>query len=172
MTTTAPRIHEWTGPTGVHFREVAEPSGVYYREGTPREVVSALEKAIKNRSRIRLFLGDNKTGKGWNEENDVVGLVSNSMGPIKTPILLANERANSGGAILVDCIVCLFVDGREVYRHPNFTMPSIRIAHEGVYPDVPIAAYVDGEKNPSARFASMQKAQRWVDFMTGKRMNH
>ena len=66
------QVYEWTGPTGVKFRDIMQPSGVYYRDSTPQEVIKGLENAIKNRSRVRFFYGDNDTGEDWGEENDVL----------------------------------------------------------------------------------------------------
>lgn len=175
---TAPKIHEWTGPTGVKFREVAEPSGTYYREGTPRAVIDALERARKDGSRIRLFLGDKDTGAGWNDENDVTGRVGRTMGHITSPILLANARSMGGGIILTDCIVRLLVDGKEVYRHPLYKDPVITLEPYDGPPilvkgnDVCIPALtvgkIDGKEH--AKFTSRAKAERWKAFMEGKRM--
>lgn len=173
------KIHEWTGPTGVKFRDIAEPSGTYYRDTTPRPVIDALERARQNGARVRLFLGDSKTGKCWHEENDVCGTIGRSMGPIKVPLLIANSRSTGGGAILCDCIVRLLVNGQEAYRHPKFdngvftireisptdacgnlTLRSKGYTH---------AVEINGETH--ANFKSLAKAQRWVEFMEGRRLS-
>lgn len=166
----APPVWEWEGPTGVKFRDIKQPSGVYYHDTTPPEVIQHIERALANGSKVRLFYGDRETGKNWMEENDVCGRIGSSMGPKKIPLIIRSERSHGGPGILPDCIVCLFINGREVYRHPEFKFPEIRIAHEGVYPKSPWAAYVDGEKNPSARFKSELAAKRWSQFMRGERM--
>jgi hypothetical protein len=179
-----PQVHEWTGPTGVKFREVREPSGTYYHDTTPRLVIDALEHARENGHRVRLFTGDTNTGKQWFDEYDVCGTVGRSMGPIKTPLLIANSRSTGGGAILTDCIVRLLVNGREVYRHPKYKTPVFSIREIGpdempptdrCYPKHSLrsmgythAADIDGKNH--ANFKSLAKAQRWVEFMQGKRM--
>ena len=170
-------VHKWTGPTGVHFTDIAEPSGTYYREGVPREVVSALEAARTNGSKVRLFIGDTKTGECWHDEFDVYGTIGRSMGPIRIPLLIHTRRSMGGGAILVDCIVRLIVNGREAYRHPGYKVPVIRIEPDTTYPDLPWAAFIEGnqDKNnqpgPWARFKTELAANRWAAFMKGERMS-
>lgn len=169
MTPTLP-VHEWTGPTGVKFRDVAEPSGTYYHDTTPRAVIDALEMARATKQRVRLFLGDSKTGKGWLEEWMVTGAIGRSMGPIKVPILIPNSRSYGGPAILGDAIVRLFVGRREVYRHPGYQNPVITVALEGKYPDSPWAATVNGD-GVHARFKTERAALRWAAFMRGERFS-
>lgn len=164
-----PAVHNWTGPTGVKFRDIREPSGTYYHDTTPRAVIDGLESAMRSGERVRFWLGDRETGKSWHDENDVTGTVSRSMGWKKIAILISSARSHGGPAILADCIICLRVGGREVYRHPGFALPSIRIEREGMHTECPIAAYVDGQSTPHARFATLAKAQRWAAFMRGER---
>ncbi len=166
----APPVWEWKGPTGVKFRDIRQPSGVYYHDTTPPEVIKHLEKAMASYSKVRFFYGDRETGKNWMDEYDVCGRVASSMGPRKIPLIITSECKSGGPGILADCIVCLIVDGREVYRHPKFKFPEIRIAYEGSYPESPWAAYMDGEKDPHARFKSELAAKRWSQFMRGERM--
>lgn len=166
-------IHQWTGPTGVHFREVKQPSGTYYKDTTPPEVIRALEQAYDEDCRIRIFLGDSKTGRDWLEENDVTGTVGRSTGPIKIPLLIRTNRSTGGGALLTDCIVRLLVNGREVYRHPKYSIPLFSVFQEKPrqYKDVPWGVYLDKEKSPHARFKTEQAARRWVAFMRGERLS-
>ncbi len=166
----APPIWEWEGPTGVKFRDIRQPSGCYYHDTTPPEVVTLLERAKGNYSKVRLFYGDRETGKNWMGEYDVYGRISSSMGPHKIPILIKSERSMGGGGILADCIVCLMVGGRVAYKHPDFKFPEIRVGLEGAHEDTPWAAYVDGDKNPHARFKTERSAKRWSQFMRGERM--
>jgi hypothetical protein len=169
-TTQGPAVHEWTGPTGVKFRDVREPSGTYYHDTTPRAVVQALEAAMQSGAKVRLFLGEAKTGQDWLSEWDVYGTVGRSMGPIKIPLLIKTARSHGGGAILADCIVRLIVDGREVYRHPGYKVPSIVIYHEGKHPRVPWAAKVNGSREVHARFETSAQASRWARFIQGERL--
>lgn len=142
-----------------------ESSGVSYNVTTPRAVVNALEAARRNRDRVRLFYGDAKTGRNWMDEYDVTGRVSNSMGPVKIPILVAKENSTGGGGILDDCIVRMLVNGREVYRHPTFNMPELTIKLEdGLW-------WVKADGKRHASFSTKDKAERWVAFMKGDRLS-
>ncbi len=162
-----PAVYEWDGPTGVHFKDVREPSGTYFREGTPRAVIDALERARVSGAHVRLFLGDAKTGRDWLEENDVAGRVGRSTGWLKTALLIAKPSDDGGGAISADCIVRLMVAGREVYRHPNYAEPVIVISRENFSAAYPWAASVNGSP-AHARFKTEHKAIRWAQFMRGE----
>lgn len=180
----APQVYEWTGPTGKKFRDVREPSGTYYHDTTPREVINALERARETGARVRLFTGDLETGKEWFAEYEVVGTVSRSMGPIRIPILIKNSRSFGGAAILCDSIVRLLVNGREVYRHPkwkpfDFTIRTISpnesapLHHDRPCVTLRSMGYthaVDINGKNHANFKSHEKAKRWVAFMRGERM--
>ncbi len=173
-TTNPPAVHEWTGPTGVKFRYVREPSGTYYHDTVPRPVINALELLRVTKERVRLFIGDSETGRCWLDEWDVTGTISRSMGPIKIPILIASSRSHGGGAILCDCIIKIIVDGREIYRHQNFQNPKFHAFHEGTYQESPWAVTTQWPEEPEpsvhARFKTQSAATRWIDFMEGRRM--
>jgi hypothetical protein len=161
----SPPVHEWTGPTGVKFRDVREPSGTYYHDTTPRKVIDALEHAMRTRARVRLFYGDAKTGRDWLQEWNVTGRVGRSMGPIKIPLLLSSSRSIGGGAILTDSIVRMFVGRVEVYRHPKYKVPTVNITGNN-----PWHAWVNGQVHASASFNTYEKARRWAAFMRGERL--
>jgi len=169
-TNQAPDIYEWTGPTGVKFREIKQPSGTYYQDTTQAAVINALERARTTHTRIRLFLGDTKTGRDWLEEWDVTGYVGRTMGPIKAPILLRNSRSTGGGIISTDCILRLIVDGREVYRHPKYRLPIIEIGCSPVNVNQPRRYYAKVNGELHARFKTEAQAKRWAAFMLGERM--
>jgi len=167
-----PAVHEWTGPTGVKFRDVRETSGTYYHDTTPRAVVDALEKARESGARVRLWIGDRETGANWFDEWHVSGTVGRSMGPIKIPLLISSTRSHGGPAILCDCIVCLQVNGCEVYRHPKFSMPgySIRLSADPKLAQCPWECELtEGESSHLARFKTKLSAQRYAQFMRGER---
>jgi hypothetical protein len=178
-TNDGPAIYEWTGPTGVKFKQIRHPTGTYFHHDTPSAVATALENARLLGKRIRIWLGDSVTGKSWLEEYDVTGTVGRSMGPIKIPLLMPSPHSRGGGAISDHSIVRLMVDGREVYRHPKFNQPVFTIgpgwsdeAHapkNRMYKPRSVGVYADGE--PCCGFDSESKARRWVDFMEGRRMS-
>lgn len=160
-------VHEWIGPTGVHFRDVRSPGGTFYHDTTPPEVVAALDGAMRSRARVRIFYGDRATGRDWLEENDVTGTVGRSGGQMPIPILLPTSRSTGGGGILTDSIVRLIVGGREVYRHPSYHQPSMEIQHGSE--SRPFAVAVDGAVQ--AQFKTETAANRWIAFLRGERMN-
>jgi hypothetical protein len=106
------------------------------------------------------------------------GRKGRSMGPVKVPLLIANSRSMGGGAILDHCIVRLFVDGREAYRHPKYNTGQFQIEEipEGrIIGTVNLrnagyttAVNVDGTNR--ANFKTPKQAERWVSFMLGDRM--
>lgn len=164
-------------------------NGTAYRVDTAPEVVSWLETARQRNARVRVFYGDTDTpdyeevhghkpepGKDWGEEYDTCGRIGRSTGSIKIPLMISNSRSYGGGGLLDDCIVRLYVNGREVYRHPSYHQPeytigqppekigNVTLADEGYTTGV----YANGDN--VANFKSEKSAKRFVDFMVGKRM--
>lgn len=93
--------------------------GTHYHAETHVEVVRVLEAVRHSQRRIRLVLGDPKTGKDWNEQFDVTGYIGRSMGPTKVPLLIHNRRSLGGHAILDHCIIGVRETGkygRVLYR--------------------------------------------------------
>ena len=165
-----PITHEWTGPTGVKFVDVREPSGTFYRDTVPRAVIDALESARMSGARVRLFIGNMKTGECWGDEYDVVGCIGRSMGPIKVPILLHNSNSHGGGAILCDCIVRLMVNGRDAYRHPGYKLPEYTVRRNTDEYKHGLAFGASDANGVVARFKTEKSANNWVKFMRGERM--
>lgn len=180
----SPPVWNWTGPTGVKFRDIKQPSGCYYHDTTAPEVVELLEAAKASGSRIRVFLGDTKTGKPWMDEYGVCGTVGQSMGPHKIPLLICNSRSLGGGAILADCIIRLLINGRERYRHAKYQEPVFTIREikpdemppsNRAYPKQSLRSMgythgVDADGENQANFKSLKQAQRWIAFMKGERL--
>ena len=111
----------------IHFVRL-ETETCYHAE-TPEEVREAIERLVHLDRRVRLFWGYRKTGKCWNEENDVCGTISRSTGSIKVPILINNSRSMGGGALLDHCILKIVETrtGRVIYQAKNFKQPTTRI---------------------------------------------
>jgi hypothetical protein len=142
----------------------------WFDPGTPPSVVAHLEYARLHHKKLRLFFGDQGTGRCWLEENDVNGFISRSMGPIRIPILLQSRSSSGGGAILTRCIIRIIeTEGRrELWRHQNFNLPEFQLReeqdpHKGRY-----AVRSDGES--VARFTTLQKRAQWLAFMRGEVM--
>lgn len=145
------------------------PTATHYEPDTPAAVREILERYRRNGKQLRLFQGDTKTGRAWQEEFDVVGRISRSTGPLKVPLLVATGE-DGGGAILTHCIVrILDVDTkRELYRHPTYSEPAYT-TRQGQTKGYPVEVLADNEL--VARFKSAPQAQKWIDFMQGKRMS-
>lgn len=89
---------------------------------TPQNVAEILESARISKERIRIYLGDTKTGRDWKEEFGVIGRVGRSSGIYRVPILLYNRRSNGGGEILTRCIVKIETTRgkRILYQHEKY----------------------------------------------------
>lgn len=158
---------EGSGELKVHEYLVMASTDTWYHGGTSPAVIEELEKARIFHKRVRLWLGDPETGKNWHEENDVIGSIGRSMGPIRIPLLIATSRSMGGGGISTDCIMRLMVNGREVYRHPKY-VEAVYTMEDSDLPEYATNVKIDGELH--ARFKTREKAERWVAFMKGERM--
>ena len=144
--------------------------GTWFSPDTPQRVREVLEHARQNDIRLRLFYGDDVTGRDWLEENDVVGCIGRSTGSMKVPLLINNQRNCVGPAILDDRIVRIIstTDKRELYRHPQYHLADLSIElneHLGY------AASVMANGVVHARFKTAKSAQNWIALMRGKRMS-
>lgn len=141
-----------------------QPGGTFYRVETPTDLVRALESAAARKSKVRVFYGDPQTGRDWLEEHDTEGRLGRSMGPLKVPLLIS-PRESGGPALLDHCIVRLMENGREVWRHPSYTLGNLETA-PGTHPERPVAVLRDGEA--VAGFRGHEGAARWIAFMRGE----
>lgn len=98
--------------------------GVFYFKDTRREVIRILEMSRRTKTRIVILYGNSENGTAWGDVEE--GTVSNSIGPVKIPILVYNSRSMGGPAILDDCIVKIFTSKgkRILYQHPLFSIPD------------------------------------------------
>jgi hypothetical protein len=121
---------------------------IAYHQETSQDVINTLEYVRKNRIRIRLYLGDTKTGKSWNEENYVLGYVSLSKGTKALfPILVFNNNSFGGGSILSHCIVKIkaSAEGRVFYTHAKYKNPNIEIVETDLKLPYTHNVLIDGE---------------------------
>lgn len=121
---------------------------IAYHIETPDELVTVLEHLRKNKTRIKLHYGDVKTGKDWNEENDVMGTIGLTRGhKARFPILLNNARSMGGGTILDHCIIKIrhTKGGWDViWRAKNYKQPQILVVPSDL-PQYQAALEIDGE---------------------------
>ena len=99
--------------------------GTAYQKDTPEEIVKILENARKMHTRLRVYYGDTKTGRDWEEDYDVFGTIGRSTGSIKIPLMINNSRSTGGGGLLDNCIVkieyaSLTKGTRPLYQHPQY----------------------------------------------------
>ena len=104
-------------------------NGTSYHVDTPKKVIDVLEKARLSREcasesmpyRLRIYLGDTKTGRDWEEIYDVTGYIGRSTGTIKIPLLVHNSRSTGGPGMLDHCIVKI--------RHANKRTGGVLYQH-------------------------------------------
>lgn len=130
-------------------------------KGKERNVI--VNNYNRRKTRLRFWYGDNKTGKSWDEENDVCGYIGRSTGNKKNPLLVNNTRSFGGGALMDDSIVKIVDINTKLvlYQHENF--------EQGIFTTSGNEVLKNGEIY--GRCKSEISAVRLCDFMNGKRMN-
>lgn len=146
----------------------------WFTEDTPAQVCRVIERYRKSGEAIRVFYGDVVTGRSWMDEYDVIGRVGRSMGPMKSPLLVA-EGEYAGGCLLTDCIIRMIdvETGEDVYCHPKFHVPEMELRKldgdllQGYTHGVWVKAK-DGQFANHVKFKSIGEAGRWIAFITGE----
>lgn len=133
-------------------------SGTCYNIDTPDNLIDVLERIRYRGQRIKLCYGDQKTGKNWNEENDIIGTLGRSTGSIKIPLLIATSRSRGGGGILDNCILKITEarTGAILYQHPLYVPPVIDIVPSDL-PEYQYNTMVNGHLH--GRHKSMKSAK-------------
>ena len=134
-----------------------KPMPIAYHLETNYKLVNTLERIRLNRQRVRIYLGDIKTGKCWNEEHCIFGYVGLSKGTkAYYPILVINENSSGGGSLLDHCIIKIKESkgDRVLYQAENFQQPVIEIKPVNLAPielgvshspEYTYSLYIDGE---------------------------
>lgn len=141
-------------------------NGTSYHKDTPYAAISVLERARKEKIRIRIFYGDKETGKDWMEWFDTIGLIGRSNGNIKVPILLKNKNSFGGGAILDNAIVKITIDKKTVYKHPKYYLPELKIV-EAKGSDEGYSVLADGKSIANCKY--FQESTNIVAYLQGYR---
>ena len=137
-------------------------NGISFLTETPDAVCNILARYCGNRNqRVRIFLGDTKTGKDWFESYDTIGYIGRSCGTVKIPLLIHNTRSMGGSAILEHCIVKITVDKKTVYQHPNYHCPIEKRGNE----------LYDTEKNVCI-YRNPDGVDNMLQFFLGQRNAH
>lgn len=155
-------------------------SGIWFNEKTPEAVMRIISGLYhspnREERRIRIFYGDQETGRSWNEENDVMGFIGRSTGEKKIPLLIHSTRSHGGPAILTDCIIGIILISTKMwlYKHEKFHTGNWRIAYnyETIESLLPKSASVYCDGTNVANFNKYPvKAEKYVQFMEGKRFS-
>lgn len=174
---------------GNTFTYRVEASGTAYEikrvlsDGTVEEfpqvndsLIQVLEQCRQNKNRARLWYGDIKTGRSWNEEFDVIGTIGRSGGNINIPILVNNKRSCGGGAIPTSRLIRIddIAAHRTLWKIDNFHVEKMEIDHSIVpvnkqYPYAVMQHKDDGTITNVANFKNEDSAKRWIQFMNGER---
>jgi len=141
-------------------------NGISFDDNTPKGIINAIVSHMNQT--IRVFYGDAETGRDWCEEYMTHGDVYLSRGGEQYPCFCNSKLYTTN-------IVKIIANGRTIYQHPNYHQPKFTIGLPPVKIGDTVMAddgythgvYLDGEN--TANFKSEKQAQRWVDYMTGKR---
>jgi hypothetical protein len=150
-------------------KEYTEFEGFSFDSRTPAPVMRELSRAYRHGYRVRVYYGDQLTGKSWAEEFDIMGTIGRSCGRVKIPLMINSARSNGGPGLLDHCIVAIQLTSTKqfLYKCPNFD--------PGEFVQVPAISpgYVDAVSHNGAIHAQFKKpgqAARYIQFMTGARM--
>ena len=137
----------------------------YFDPGTDAKAARVMEACRTRERKVRLILGDTRTGEPWLEESDVVGRIGRSIGTLKAPLLI--ELGEHGGcAILCACILAIidWESGGFLYRHAAYREAdlSIKPSANAKWP-----WEVLRHEQAVARFRDIGKAGAYLAFMRG-----
>lgn len=120
-----------------------------------------LFNAYLNKEKVRLFYGDKRTGKDWNEIDDVFGYIGYSMGTQRLPLLIRYKNSTGGCPIVTSCIVKIMINGIVVYKHPDYHS-LLTLNGNNIY----------SEGNVALSFNNEAKAQRMFSYLQGCRNSY
>ena len=146
--------------------EYVEYKGLWFNETSiSPEVKEIIVNNVGTERRFRFWFGD-ETGKSWNDTYDVTGYIGKSCGSVKVPLLLHNLRSIGGGELMYNRIIKIVETSTKkvLYQHSKFnqSMFVVRDSDCTVHSDLELFAQ---------GFKTIKSAQRYADFMNGKRMS-
>jgi len=118
---------------------------------------SVLDSLVNTKKRVRVWYGNPKTGKAFNEENENIGHVVTAPGFYN---ILLQSRRGTGGAILDEYIVKI-VDAKKktiLWQHPDFSQATFTAEEKQVLANNLI--FTKCENN--------QQAEKLAKFMNGE----
>lgn len=133
-----------------------------FHSETNDTVKNLLNELNQNRKRVRIWYGDIKTGKSWNDEHDIIGYIGCSTGQKKIPLLVHNSRSLGGGHLLDHCIIRIddIKAKKTLYKHDNFHIDLETCS---------CLVRKESNKEVIAAFKTDLEAEKFLDFMTGNR---
>lgn len=144
-------------------------TGTFYSIETPLEVIQVLENARVNGTRLKIYLGDKKTGRDWHEEHERFCYIGRSNGTYKVPLAISKSNSHGGGALLDNAIVKIsrVSDGKVLYQHPKYKSPKIEIKEESNVPSdfgYTHTLYISGKVYSNHK--SLKSAQRLKSILS------
>lgn len=116
----------------------------HYHMETPEELIRVLDDLRQSQLNVRIYYGDTKTGKVWNEEHNVRGSIGRSTG-MGIP-LIVHPLSYGGPGLLDHCILKIVTTKTKsiFYQHPKFQQPIVTIEQRecDIYP---YSVLIDGE---------------------------
>ena len=96
--------------------------GTYWPVDMPDDVIALLLPYVGDReTRLVFDYGDTNTGQSWGEVWGTTGFIGRSMGPIKIPLLIFNNRSLGGSALSGNIVRVLTAKGKRIlYQHPQY----------------------------------------------------
>jgi hypothetical protein len=129
------------------------------------KIENVLDMLLHSKENVRVFFGD-ENGQVWDEEHNVFGRVGKSTGTTKI-WLLCHPKSRGGVGLSTKTILGIKTKTRWLYRHPNIDFGQWSVAYTG---DECPSWEVRKNKEVHCRFPHEKSANRYVEFMTGKRM--
>lgn len=120
-----------------------------------------LFNAYLNKEKVRLFYGDKRTGKDWNEIDDIFGYIGYSMGTQRLPLLIRYKNSTGGCPIVTSCIVKIMINGIVFYKHPDYHS-MLTLNRNNIHRSEKLYLSFDNEI----------KAQRMFSYLQGFRNNY
>lgn len=137
---------------------------------TPLKVQRILETARRTGAILRIFRGDTSTGLDWLAEDETLGRVGRSQGPMCFPLLC--PVGDDGAGVILSSQIVRIIDvtaGQELYRHPTYHLPELKISEEAFeHFSHCVETTKDGQRDVVSRFTSLSHAAHWVAYVSGE----
>lgn len=139
----------------------------WFHPDTPVELQAILERCRENRTPVRCFFGNPKTGRDSLEEFNVTGRVGRSTGILRIPLLVPDGDCG-GDSLSSERVVKLVAtrSGRVLWQHAAYHIPQLALVPDESHPGITWRLDVDGQCQ--ARYRDIGEAAEHVAFITGR----